>query len=108
MHYKRFKLHCRNLHLPDGTGNLLALGRVSSGGLLGNTTNSLLSGNWLLCVTGVVGDGCTGDRGTSDRGGSLTVGCGDTGSSLGLGVEGGKLALSLSGVGVVLRISTSP
>jgi hypothetical protein len=107
MHYKRFKLHCRNLHLPDGTGNLLALGRVSSGGLLGNTTDSLLSGNWLLGVTGFVGNGCTTDRGTTDWGSSLTVRCGDTGSSLGLGVEGGKLALSLSCIGVVLNVSTS-
>jgi hypothetical protein len=98
MHYKRFKLHCRNLHLPDGTGDLLALGRVCSGGLLGNTADSLLSGNWLLGVTGFVGNGCTGNRGTSDRGGGLTVGC---------GVKGGKLALSLSCIGVVLNVSTS-
>lgn len=81
---------------------------MSSGGLLGDTTNSLLSGNWLLGVTGLVGDGCTGDRGTGNRGSSLAVRCGNTSSSLGLGVEGSKLALSLSCVGVVLRISTRP
>ena len=110
MHYKQiFKLHCRSLHVPDGTG-LLGLGRVSSGGLLGNTTNSLLSSNWLLSVTVVVSngstsDGSTGNRGASNRGTSLTMGCGDTGSSLGLGVKRGKLALSLSCVGVVLNIS---
>ena len=110
MHYKQiFKLHCRSLHVPDGTG-LLGLGRVSSGGLLRNTTNSLLSGNWLLSVTVIVcdrsaGNGGTGDRGTGNRGGSLSVGCSDTGSSLGLGVKGSKLALSLSCVGVVLDIS---
>jgi len=110
MHYKQiFKPHCISLHVPDGTG-LLGLGRVSSGGLLGNTTNSLLSSNWLLSVTVVVSngstsDGSTGNRGTSNRSGSLTVGCGDTGSSLGLGVKGSKLALSFSCVGVVLNIS---
>jgi len=110
MHYKQiFKLHCRSLHVPDGTG-LLGLGRVSSGGLLRNTANSLLSGNWLLSVTVIVcdrsaGNGGTGDRGTGNRGGSLSVGCSDTGSSLGLGVKGSKLALSFSCVGVVLNIS---
>jgi len=67
----------------------------------------LLSGNWLLSVTGFVGDGCTGNWGSGSRGGSLTVGCGDTGSSLRLGVKGSKLALSFSCVGVVLNISTS-
>jgi len=110
MHYKQiFKLHCRSLHVPDGAG-LLGFGRVSSGGLLRNTANSLLSSNWLLSVTVVVSnggtsDGSTGNRGTSNRSGSLTVGCGDTGSSFGLGVKRSKLALSLSCVGVVLDIS---
>lgn len=105
MHYKQiFKLHCKSLHVPDGTG-LLGLGRVSSGGLLRNTTNSLLSGNWLLSVTVIVCDRSAGNRGTGNRGDSLSVGCSDTGSSLGLGVKGSKLALSFSCVGVVLDIS---
>lgn len=91
--------------MSDGTGDLLTLGRVNSGGLLGNTTNSLLSGNGLLSVTGIVGDGCAGDWSTNDGGSSLTVRSGDTGSSLGLGVERSKLALSLSCVGVVLAVS---
>jgi hypothetical protein len=93
--------HYSILHLPDGTGDLLSLGRllcVCSSGLLGNTTNSLLlsynwllTSNWLLGISGIVvtsGDGCTDNWGGGDGSGSLgfTVRGGDTGTGVGLGV----------------------
>jgi hypothetical protein len=88
---------------------------VNSGRLLRNTTDSLslsnttdslvLSGNWLLSIASIVCDWCTSDGGSGDGSGSLTVRSGNTSSGFGLGVEGCKLLLSLSGVGVVLDIS---
>jgi len=125
MHYNiGQRLHYPNLHMPDGTSDLLTFGRLSSSQSLSLNTNVLLrnslsgdrlsgdrlTSHWLLCVSSFLvthtgtssGDGRTGDR----CGWSLVVvtSGGDTGSSLGLSVEGSELALSFSLVCVVLHI----
>jgi len=103
LHYKNIsRLYYPNLHVPDGTGDLLSLGWLSgshalswNSGLLRNGTDSLgLTGDWLLSEASILmpSDGGSGYR----SGGLIVSGSGDTGSGLGLGVERSKLAFSFS------------